>query len=89
MRTTIRTLKPFNHRCSFLSISTRRNVVASGGSAAAAAGDDLLLDDVTDTVKPLVEPTLLQPRVVVYDGVCHLCHGGIKNIIIIFFNLYI
>lgn len=78
LRTTIRTLKPFNHRCSFFSDYARRNVVNSGGSAAAAAGDDLLLDDVTETVKPLVEPTLLQPRVVVFDGVCHLCHGGIK-----------
>ncbi|XP_074343187.1 uncharacterized protein LOC141681023 [Apium graveolens] len=79
LRTTIRTLKPFNRRCSFL--STRRNILTSGGTAAAAAEDDLLLDDVTATVKPLVEPTLLQPRVVVYDGVCHLCHGGVKQVI--------
>lgn len=26
-------------------------------------------------------PTLLQPRVVVYDGVCHLCHRGVKWVI--------
>ncbi|XP_050373213.1 uncharacterized protein LOC126790888 [Argentina anserina] len=26
-------------------------------------------------------PTLLQPRVVVFDGVCHLCHGGVKWVI--------
>jgi hypothetical protein len=26
-------------------------------------------------VKPAI-PTILQPRVVVYDGVCHLCHRG-------------
>lgn len=28
-----------------------------------------------------LNPTLLQPRVVVYDGVCHLCHGGVKWVI--------
>ncbi|XP_010928559.1 uncharacterized protein [Elaeis guineensis] len=26
-------------------------------------------------------PTLLQPRVVIYDGVCHLCHRGVKWLI--------
>ncbi|KAI8021197.1 Uncharacterized protein YuxK [Camellia lanceoleosa] len=26
-------------------------------------------------------PSLLQPRVVVYDGVCHLCHKGVKWVI--------
>ncbi|XP_068327299.1 uncharacterized protein [Pyrus communis] len=26
-------------------------------------------------------PTILQPGVVVYDGVCHLCHGGVKWVI--------
>ncbi|KAF3444186.1 hypothetical protein FNV43_RR13876 [Rhamnella rubrinervis] len=31
-------------------------------------------------VKPVM-PTLLQPRVVVYDGVCHLCHRGVKWVI--------
>lgn len=29
----------------------------------------------SSSVKPVM-PTLLQPRVVVYDGVCHLCHRG-------------
>ncbi|KAL1317280.1 hypothetical protein AAHE18_15G123000 [Arachis hypogaea] len=45
-------------------------------------------DDVTRSrgssssiVEPPVTPTLLQPRVVVYDGVCHLCHGGVKWVI--------
>ncbi|PON38995.1 hypothetical protein PanWU01x14_308110 [Parasponia andersonii] len=28
-----------------------------------------------------LNPTLLQPRVVVYDGVCHLCHRGVKWVI--------
>lgn len=86
MRTSVRTLKPVQKLCSFFSVDARRNVAASGSAAAASAGDDLLLDNVT-AVKPLVEPTLLQPRVVVYDGVCHLCHGGIIfRIIIIFFE---
>lgn len=29
----------------------------------------------SSVAKPVI-PTLLQPRVVVYDGVCHLCHRG-------------
>ncbi|KAL2939237.1 Uncharacterized protein RDABS01_007460 [Bienertia sinuspersici] len=31
--------------------------------------------------KPAVLPTLLQPRVVVFDGVCRLCHTGVRWII--------
>lgn len=31
-------------------------------------------------IKPSI-PTLLQPRVVIYDGVCHLCHSGVKWVI--------
>ncbi|KAL5547236.1 hypothetical protein UlMin_006923 [Ulmus minor] len=34
----------------------------------------------SSAVKPLL-PILLQPRVVVYDGVCHLCHRGVKWLI--------
>lgn len=30
------------------------------------------------TAIPVIMPGSLQPRVVVYDGVCHLCHGGIN-----------
>ncbi|WOH13597.1 hypothetical protein DCAR_0833107 [Daucus carota subsp. sativus] len=77
LRNAVRTIKPLEKRCSFFSAYARRNVLRSGG----AAGEDMLIDDVTATVKPLVEPTLLQPRVVVYDGVCHLCHGGVKQVI--------
>lgn len=32
-------------------------------------------------------PTLLQPRVVIYDGVCHLCHRGLISKIPNFFIL--
>ncbi|KAK4785957.1 hypothetical protein SAY86_002646 [Trapa natans] len=44
-------------------------VFPSGGGSAASA-----------VVKPVM-PTLLQPRVVIYDGVCHLCHRGVKWVI--------
>ncbi|MED6217231.1 hypothetical protein PIB30_015793 [Stylosanthes scabra] len=55
-------------------------------STAAKIADDE--DDVTPSrgssssvVVTPTTPTLLQPRVVVYDGVCHLCHGGVKWVI--------
>lgn len=68
--------------CSAYSLASSPTHVVSGAPADVA--------DVTDaadlvfppspgssTVKPLTDPTLLQPRVVIYDGVCHLCHGGL------------
>ncbi|OMO50758.1 putative thiol-disulfide oxidoreductase DCC protein [Corchorus olitorius] len=44
--------------------------------------DDLVYSDppASTTVNPVL-PNLLQPRVVIYDGVCHLCHGGVKWVI--------
>ncbi|XP_044492112.1 uncharacterized protein YuxK [Mangifera indica] len=72
--------------CSAYSLASSPTHVVSGAPADVA--------DVTDaadlvfppspgssTVKPLTDPTLLQPRVVIYDGVCHLCHGGVKWVI--------
>ncbi|KAL7606244.1 uncharacterized protein LOC111887269 [Lactuca sativa] len=58
----------------------------SGGVAGDLAADDLVLDDVpvsapVTSVKSDTIPTLLQPRVVIYDGVCHLCHRGVKLVI--------
>nr|GEX85600.1 hypothetical protein [Tanacetum cinerariifolium] len=58
--------------------SSSPSKVDSGGLAA----EDMVLDDadedeyvlVRGAVKTSTIPTLLQPRVVVYDGVCHLCH---------------
>jgi cytochrome c5 len=56
-------------------------------SSAAAASDDLVIDEDppraaspsaatgTGTMAATV-PTVLQPRVLIYDGVCHLCHRG-------------
>ncbi|KAG8366199.1 hypothetical protein BUALT_Bualt17G0051700 [Buddleja alternifolia] len=49
-----------------------------------AAADRVLVDDSVDsddTGVETAEPTLLRPRVVVYDGVCHLCHAGVKWVI--------
>lgn len=48
------------------------------GASADVAADDLLMDNPPiSAAKVEMEPTLLRPRVVVYDGVCHLCHKGI------------
>ncbi|KAF7094648.1 hypothetical protein CFC21_096944 [Triticum aestivum] len=62
---------------------------ASAGAAAAAT--DIVVDE--DAPRPLgppvpagvgaaavaaTVPTVLQPRVLIYDGVCHLCHRGVK-----------
>ncbi|KAK9050961.1 hypothetical protein SSX86_027586 [Deinandra increscens subsp. villosa] len=52
----------------------------SGGLAA----ETLVIDEEAapaTAVKSTMLPTLLQPRVVVYDGVCHLCHRGVKFVI--------
>lgn len=46
------------------------------------ASDDLdLAGKATVTVNKTVIPTVLQPRVVIFDGVCHLCHRGVKWVI--------
>ncbi|MQL78215.1 hypothetical protein Taro_010635 [Colocasia esculenta] len=47
-----------------------------------AAEDGVCFVDPSPT-RPLAQadPTLLQPRVVIYDGVCHLCHAGVKWVI--------
>jgi hypothetical protein len=72
---------------SLASLLLRRGY-ASPASSAAAAADDLVIDEdppraastsaaaaATTTVAATV-PTVLQPRVLIYDGVCHLCHRG-------------
>lgn len=57
-------------------------VVAAGAAPDLAAGEDLLLEEeespavVVAAKKRLTTPSLLQPGVVIYDGVCHLCHTG-------------
>ncbi|KAL6606943.1 hypothetical protein ACP70R_042596 [Stipagrostis hirtigluma subsp. patula] len=62
-------------------------------ASAAAAADDIVIDE--DPPGPAAPspagggaaavaataPTVLQPRVLIYDGVCHLCHRGVKWVI--------
>ncbi|KAA8533099.1 hypothetical protein F0562_033368 [Nyssa sinensis] len=66
------------------SSSTSTSEVVAAGAATDVAGEDLLLEDsppsAAAATKPAI-PSLLQPRVVVYDGVCHLCHTGVKWVI--------
>ena len=54
---------------------------ATAGAVADIAGDDdgglEIIAKPPDTLsKSFVSPNVLQPRVLVYDGVCHLCHTG-------------
>ncbi|RLM54464.1 YuxK-like protein [Panicum miliaceum] len=61
-------------------------------TSSAAAADDLFIDEdpprasspsaatAASTVAATM-PTVLQPRVLIYDGVCHLCHRGVKWVI--------
>ncbi|KAI3720283.1 hypothetical protein L6452_21196 [Arctium lappa] len=69
----------------FFSLSSDKiDAMRSGGVAGDLAAEDLLLDVESapaTAVKSNMIPTLLQPRVVVYDGVCHLCHRGVKVVI--------
>ncbi|XP_057774695.1 LOW QUALITY PROTEIN: uncharacterized protein LOC130993687 [Salvia miltiorrhiza] len=48
-----------------------------------ALAADVLLPDAADAAPPKLEmvPLVIQRRVVLYDGVCHLCHTGVKWII--------
>ncbi|KAL5723593.1 hypothetical protein ACHQM5_006973 [Ranunculus cassubicifolius] len=72
--------------CTFLSYFSSSPLSPSKSStrvsAAAAVEEMILTDEETDAVPTTsVLPSLLQPRVVVYDGVCHLCHSGVKRVI--------
>ncbi|CDY60797.1 BnaC05g50790D [Brassica napus] len=55
----------------------------TAGAAEIDADDAVAYSDPTEspTAMPITMQVHLQPRVVVYDGVCHLCHGGVKWII--------
>ncbi|XP_059645451.1 uncharacterized protein LOC132287006 [Cornus florida] len=68
-----------------LTSSSPASGTVASRAAADVAGEDLLLEEeppsaATVAAKAAV-PSLLQPRVVVYDGVCHLCHEGVKWVI--------
>lgn len=51
---------------------------ATADAAEISADDATAYSDPTEsrTAIPVMMSGHLQPRVVVYDGVCHLCHGG-------------
>ncbi|XP_038891303.1 uncharacterized protein YuxK [Benincasa hispida] len=86
---------PSSSRCVFFSKFSSPS--SSGIDCSTAAPADIadvpeeVVEDFVDAVSPaaaanssVVEPafhTLLQPRVVVYDVVCHLCHRGVKWVI--------
>ncbi|CDY16246.1 BnaA09g29800D [Brassica napus] len=55
----------------------------TAGAAEIDADEAVAYSDPTEspTAMPIMMQAHLQPRVVVYDGVCPLCHGGVKWII--------
>ncbi|XP_039035196.1 uncharacterized protein LOC120171585 [Hibiscus syriacus] len=59
-----------------------RSCPAQTGAADFSGEGNLVYSDPPEsaTVNPLL-PNLLQPRVVIYDGVCHLCHRGVNWVI--------
>ncbi|KAF7124860.1 hypothetical protein RHSIM_Rhsim12G0050200 [Rhododendron simsii] len=77
--------------------------IVSAGAGADVAAEDLLLDDdppaSAAAAATATLPSLLQPCVVVYDGVCHLCHNGkldvcflyveADNLVKIFLHIYL
>ncbi|RAL47840.1 hypothetical protein DM860_011425 [Cuscuta australis] len=84
-RIVVETVRPLTFRCfsakPFAS-SPASNPRIMAPSTAAGLVEDLLFDDDVCTVpKTDTIPTPLQPGVVVYDGVCHLCHKGVKWVI--------
>ncbi|KAH8500421.1 hypothetical protein Peur_042302 [Populus x canadensis] len=72
---------PLKSGCGWFSSKSSTDVAAVD-VADVSAEEELLYPSVASTVKPVATlPTLLQPRVVVYDAVCHLCHRGVKWVI--------
>ncbi|KAG8076180.1 hypothetical protein GUJ93_ZPchr0006g44770 [Zizania palustris] len=76
------------------SLEGLRGYAPRAADAAAAAGtDDLIVVDEESPPLPGsssaaaaaaiadTAPYVLQPRVLIYDGVCHLCHRGVKWVI--------
>ncbi|XP_062233208.1 uncharacterized protein LOC133930558 [Phragmites australis] len=68
----------------------RRGYAPRASASASAAAGDLVIDEDPPRVASLssaaaaveaTAPTVLQPRVLIYDGVCHLCHRGVKWVI--------
>ncbi|KAJ7953675.1 Dcc family protein, chloroplastic [Quillaja saponaria] len=72
----------------FSSTSSPSSLPSSAVTGAAAdvadvSGEENLVypETVAPSVAKLENPGVLQPRVVIYDGVCHLCHRGVKWVI--------
>ncbi|PRQ41216.1 hypothetical protein RchiOBHm_Chr4g0444521 [Rosa chinensis] len=71
----------------FSSRPSSSDVVSSTAADLAGVGDDddedgpVYSNPASSASEAVLLPTLLQPRVVVFDGVCHLCHGGVKWVI--------
>ena len=89
-------------RCIFFSKFSSSTPSSSGIDCSTAAPPDIadvpeeVVEELFDAVSPaaanssaveLVFPSLLQPRVVVYDGVCHLCHRGSISFLSLFKTL--
>ncbi|XVF02388.1 hypothetical protein REPUB_Repub04eG0171400 [Reevesia pubescens] len=87
-KTTTKPAPPFSSKIlAFPSCFTHGSLSSTSAKTATdvvdiSGADDLVYSDppVSTTVKPLL-PNILQPRVVIYDGVCHLCHRGVKWVI--------
>lgn len=94
-KTTPKPSSPFSSKLFYFSPFTLRSLSSSSSSAKSnvlpgtvtdvahiSAQDGVVYSDpsVSTTVSPLF-PNILQPRVVIYDGVCHLCHRGVKWVI--------
>ncbi|KAJ4972930.1 hypothetical protein NE237_006104 [Protea cynaroides] len=69
---------------SVFSSSLLRSFYSSSNSSetgdAHFSNESLLFADSPPQPKMAI-PSILQPRVVIYDGVCHLCHSGVKWVI--------
>ncbi|XP_019420492.1 PREDICTED: uncharacterized protein LOC109330683 [Lupinus angustifolius] len=62
--------------------STHNRIPTTASDVDAAENSAIpVLSHASSIIKPIVSPSLLQPRVVLYDGVCHLCHRGVKWVI--------
>jgi hypothetical protein len=91
-----------HHHCSSISSSTTSSTtkttpsdVVSGAVPDVAADEEEEEDLVSysntvafSALNPAM-PTLLQPRVVVFDGVCHLCHRGYLSRVSLFIYLFL
>ncbi|GMJ13174.1 hypothetical protein like AT1G24095 [Hibiscus trionum] len=75
-KTTAKPSPPFSFK------STKTDVLAAADVTDISGEGHLVCSDQPESaiVNPLLR-NLLQPRVVIYDGVCHLCHRGDKWVV--------